>query len=64
MSSPKVRIDDAVSPIRDEARKRYARDAQFSNFRKMMTFDKILTKVGLDCFSEERINGCSSNNQK
>jgi len=38
-SSPKVRIDDAVSPIRDESRKKYARDAQFSNFRKTMTFD-------------------------
>jgi len=38
-SSPKVRIDDAMSPIRDESRKRYACDAQFSNFRKTMTFD-------------------------
>ena len=39
VSSPKVRIDDAMSPIRDESRKRYARDAQLSNFRKTMTFD-------------------------
>ena len=35
-SSPKVRIDDAMSPIRDESRKTYARDAQ-SKFRKTMT---------------------------
>ena len=36
-SSPKVRIDDAMSPIRDESRKRYARDAHFAIFRQTTT---------------------------
>ena len=38
-SSPKVRIDDAMSPIRDKITQKIRSDAQYSNFRNTMTFD-------------------------
>jgi len=54
-SSPKVRIDDAMSPIRDESRKRYDRDAQFLNFLNLKDDDfrhEISTKV--DCSDDQK----------
>jgi len=51
-SSPKVRIDDAMSPIRDESRKRYDRDA-IREFPKDDDFrHEISAKV--DCSDDQK----------